>query len=77
MKRLSAYHRSSLAVWLTVAVLLLPILYVLSVGPVFWLHKHGYLGYSALAIYGPLSYLYDSCQPVRYAIDWYASLWGL
>ena len=68
--------RSSLAVWLAVGVML-PVLYVFSIGPAFWLQKHGYIADSWLYLYLPLYYLYGYCPPFRDALDWYAALWGI
>jgi len=70
---------SSLAVWLIAGVVLLPILYVLSIGPFVWLTYHGYLYLSDDAftvVYGPLLYLHDNCKPIGDALEWYARLWG-
>lgn len=60
---------------LAVAVVLLPALYVLSVGPAIWLHHHGYLTDSAAIIYVPLGYLHESWKPIGDAMDWYMDLW--
>jgi len=69
-------RRSSLAVWLTVATMLLPPIYVLSAGPAVWLVAHGYM---------PEDWLGAMCQPLEWLatipgfvafFDWYVELWG-
>jgi hypothetical protein len=71
--------RSSVAVWLIAAVLLLPVVYVLSVGPMFWLHQHGGLSPvtdELIALpYAPLGWLRDKCAPFARALDWYLDFW--
>jgi len=73
---MSTDRRSSpLAVLVAAAILLLPVAYVLSVGPAVWLFDHGYLGEWASVIYAPLVHLYENCKPVAAALDWYIQLW--
>lgn len=55
-------------VWVIVA----PVLYVLSAGPAWWLHKKGYLPESFGMVYYPLSILPDYFQAM---IDNYYHWW--
>jgi hypothetical protein len=72
--------RSSIAVWLSVAVPLLPVVYVLAIGPVHWCTLHGYInGYVFVAlswIYTPIRYLHGHSDVCRDVLDWYMQLWG-
>jgi len=68
--------RSSLAVWLAVGVVLLPIAYVLSIGPVAWLAQRGYVPHRVYgSIYGPLYVIASYCEPIQDALLWYLHLW--
>ena len=69
-------RRGSLAVWVAIVVIVLPVLYVLSLGPGVWLDNHGYLSDAADMIYWPLDKLYDQWQPAHAFFDWYVELWG-
>jgi hypothetical protein len=60
---------------LVVSILLLPVLYVLSVGPYVWLYEHGYLSDEVGRVYAPLDYLCTYCPPVRVALQGYLKLW--
>ena len=67
------------AVAITIAVVLaLPVLYVISEGPVLWLGDQGYLPDEAwpytLAFYRPLRFLQQNCESFRGARNWYLSL---
>ena len=62
---------STLLIWLIVAGVLLPLVYILSVGPVYWLIAQGYLSTSADWIYLPLGFLSNHCPPFQDAMDWY------
>lgn len=67
--------RSSLAVW-AIAAVSLPILYVLSNGPAYWLFEHKYLSYEAYSFcYWPLARLASVCPPFSVFLMWYISLW--
>ncbi len=69
-------HRASpAAVLVAIAVILLPLGYVLSLGPAIWLHQHGVLSEYARVIYAPLEFLHDQCKPIGDALEWYAGLW--
>jgi hypothetical protein len=70
--------RSSLAVWLALALLVLPLAYVLSPGPIFWLLAYGYVDQAFVDwLLGPLQKLYDNYPPVTAFYDWYFTLLGL
>ena len=56
-------------------VLLSPLLYVLSVGPVLWLHTHGHFAESWLAIYVPLDNLCNVSPAFELFLEWYLQLW--
>ena len=58
-----------------VAVLGLPVLYVLSVGPFAWLVNRGYVPEFLTVIYVPLGLLAESSDGFRQAADWYVALW--
>lgn len=62
-----------------VATVALPVLYVLSVGPIEWLDAKGWLPlstYDALdAFYTPLEFLCDRSLWFRKFLVWYESLW--
>src|SRR5262245_36681059 len=49
--------------------------YVLSIGPVAWLHNHGYLPHNVGMIYLPLGLLAQICPPFGEALNWYEMLW--
>ena len=69
-------RRSPLAVWLVAAAaLLLPVAYVVSMGPALWLADHGYLSESALVVYSPALFLRYYCPPLRDATDAYLRMW--
>lgn len=71
--------RSSVGFWATVILLLLPVLYVLSTGPVAWLHAHHALpGWAFEPIewaYSPLSALLQGNGPFSSLLLWYLLLW--
>lgn len=71
-------RRSLLTVWLIVA-LLLPVTYVLSIGPAAWLVSHGYVGGRSAdalhAFYWPLGWLCQQWTPAEEALVWYESQW--
>jgi len=65
--------------WPWAAMLLLFAMYVLSIGPIVWLQKNGYLSinsYIAIlgTVYLPVLWLYGS-KPLGRVLDWYLSLW--
>jgi hypothetical protein len=51
--------------------LLLPVLYVLSIGPVYWLVDMDYISSNVYVIYRPLHYLPDTITyPIDYYLNW-------
>lgn len=53
-------------------VILMPVLYVLSLGPANWLHKQGVWQKPLEAIYSPLEYLPNSfLEPIGPYIEWW------
>jgi hypothetical protein len=64
--------------WVIVVVLLLAtiVLYVLSTGPAVWLRNRGAISQEQLlAVYAPLSWLYDVVPFFKDALDAYLWLW--
>ena len=56
---------------------MLPVLYVLGLGPAAYLGDRFPATYDFVrAIYEPLGFAGRNCQPIRTALDWYLSLWG-
>ena len=77
----SSHGSSAEPVAITLAVILLPILYILSTGPYVWALSSGYIsehmdeGFQAF--YFPLIYLYDSWEPFERFMDLYFELLGV
>jgi hypothetical protein len=68
--------RSAAGVVMLVVVVLLPVLYVLSIGPAEWLAAHGYCSEDAIGYaYGPVVLLYNISETAELVIDWYVELW--
>ena len=69
---------NSLTVWLAAAVLL-SLLYVLSIGPAYWLFDHELISTETLKAidkaYSPVYFVSDNCPPLHRTIDWYISCW--
>jgi hypothetical protein len=75
-KKESASRSVALSAGLAVA-LVLPILYVLSIGPAVWLSDQGYTGDpESNPIYRPLVWLVDTFPTFEEFIDWYVDLWS-
>jgi hypothetical protein len=71
---MSDYRPSTtLLICLVVVGILLPVVYILSIGPVYWLVAQGYLSIGAMTAYSPLEWLALNCPPFHDAIDWYLS----
>ena len=61
-----------------VAILLLPLAYLVSSGPVEWLMAHGYVAYDnpyVEAFYYPGERLMEVCPPINALVRWWLSLW--
>jgi hypothetical protein len=62
-------------VFVILALIALPILYVLSLGPAVWLMEHNYLDRDlARHIYYPLIFVAESIPLVRSVMQWYMEL---
>ena len=62
--------------WIGWVLLALPVLYLLSLGPVVWLCHHDYLSLKvAFAIGTPAEWAYDRSTTFQRCWDWYANLW--
>ncbi len=69
-------QKPSLAFWATVTLIGLPVLYVLSVGPVAWTSRFmpKWLGNALVVVYSPLEWIYkNGPAPIHEALDWYVS----
>jgi hypothetical protein len=54
---------------------LFPLLYILSAGPVIGLMARGYVSEPAtMAVYSPLNFVCESCTPLNDGICWYVDL---
>jgi len=59
------------------ALVITPVLYILSVGPAVWLFVHGYLPEAALVVYQPVNWMHDvSPELVQGALERYVEWWG-
>lgn len=54
-----------------------PVLYFLSVGPVIWYYSPNYNQPPEWiqTVYYPLEWLHGNCEPVRPIMEWYIELW--
>jgi hypothetical protein len=66
--------------WLAIVLIVLvvlPALYVLSVGPVAWLYLKGHVSLDVFnLVYMPLNFAAAHCQPIGDGLVWYLGLWG-
>jgi hypothetical protein len=64
---------------IVVVFLILPMIYLLALGPIAWLHSRGHLevGPNSLIAraYAPLEWTAQACPPFERAMGWYLSLW--
>jgi hypothetical protein len=71
--------RRLVAVLIAGAIILLPVAYVLSVGPANWLYNHGPISQPAkdliTHVYWPLGWLCDHCKPFFDVLAWYIDFW--
>ena len=76
-KRESGDRRSPAAVVLLVVLFLLPIVYVLSIGPVNWLVTNDYLDSDGpRCFYYPLIYLAENNDTAAAVFVWYVGMFG-
>jgi len=68
-------HRPSLTFWLILAVVILPVAYVLLSGPAVWAFQHGYGRNVLPMIYKPMIWLEQSDTSLGRILSWYWSLW--
>jgi hypothetical protein len=61
--------------WLTLLLIMTPMLYVLLSGPAVWLFQHGYLRNVLPWIYKPMIWLEQSDTSLGRLLAWYWSLW--
>lgn len=72
----SSRSGAGLALVVAVLLVLLPVLYVLSIGPADYLVRSDYLdAETSRAFYGPLVWLYNSYEPIQPLLEWYLEWW--
>jgi len=64
-----------LLIWLALVAVMLPVIYILSFGPAYWLIANGFLSTAAFTAYAPLDWLAWLCPPFHDALDWYLGFW--
>ena len=73
-------RRSSWAGWSAAALVLLPVLYVLSIGPIVKLESSGFesdwFWYAAEVFYAPVNWLADQNALFRDWLTYYADIWA-
>jgi hypothetical protein len=69
--------RSGSAIVLVLIIALLPMLYVLSAGPVVWLYNRGMLGEDSpiWLVYVPLGFAAEKCDVFENVLTWYLHFW--
>jgi hypothetical protein len=77
---MSEQRKKPLWPWIAALLIGLPVLYVLSRGPVEWLYVWGYLPNWTVApmmtFYSPISWILENGpQPLKDVIHWYLDLW--
>lgn len=76
---MSDHKKPGWTFWVTASVAVLPVLYVLSSGPVQWMDSHGMISdfFRALlmVIYRPLRWIDRNSESFHIALKWYVSLW--
>ncbi len=73
-------HKPSGTFWVIVTLVVLPVLYVLSIGPVAWTSRlmPEWLGNAVVVFYWPLEWIYQHGPvPIHDALDWYVHLFRL
>jgi hypothetical protein len=76
MKETIERRKGSHAGAMLAVVLLLPVLYVLSIGPAARLVFRGYMQPETVkAIYAPVQWLADQNHAVNFTLTWYVNLW--
>jgi len=68
--------RSTLAVWLAIALVLSPVLYALLIGPAIWLQGHGFIHPDTTRLlFAPLIWVCESFGPLNDLANAYIDLW--
>lgn len=72
-------RRSNWPIWIVIA--LLPVLYVLSAGPMAWLYFYCDFGPESASLvivraYAPLEWASKTCPPFGQFCSWYLHFWG-
>jgi hypothetical protein len=65
----------AMAAALVTFLLLMPVLYVLSLGPAIWYVNRGNEPGIFETIYYPIAWLYENCEPAQPLLDWYVEIW--
>lgn len=69
-------NRSGCAIAVTIGFVLLPVLYLLSIGPAVWLVEHKRMPEPlAEVIYAPVLILADWAPAFRNLLEWYIQFW--
>ena len=70
-------RRSTTAVIVLCVMIGLPVVYLLSVGPMEWLYLHGYIAHESVVwnLYTPVMWLRDNSETASRVLDWYVLLW--
>jgi|GEM_PF-6314152 len=78
-KATSLFSGGAAAVLVMILLILVPIFYVLSIGPVVWLNDRNYIDVdentAVLMFYAPLIYLHNYSPQLAAPLDWYVGLW--
>jgi hypothetical protein len=71
-------NAAPIAIVLIVLLVVLPCVYVLSIGPAVYLVNHGHPEWADTAdtIYRPILWLSDNCGPIRVVVHAYMSFWS-
>ena len=79
-KGTSARSGGAAAVIVLILLLILPVAYVLSIGPVVWLNTRDYIHVGPDSpvekFYAPLEYAHENLPTVAAPLDWYVELWA-
>lgn len=73
-------HKPSWAFWATTLLMVLPVLYVLSIGPVAWTSRFmpEWMTNALVTLYRPLEWIYEhGPESIHDALDWYVNLFRL
>ena len=79
MGRVPTSRKPTAGFWIVVALVVLPVLYVLGIGPADWLYKRTppkQVQQAILVMYYPVTRACDASPMVTAGVRWYASLWA-